>query len=147
MKYAQISGFGRTVGGGPLPGFGAGEAGVGVGGKTGTGVTAPTPTSTVPKTASPVLPLAATVKPKVGVFNVIPAPVMYFAGLAAMGISYSRNRSILWAFGTGFVAPVYLAYIGFQAFSQGGGLKKQLQPLKNGRRHSKRGKSRRRGRR
>lgn len=34
------------------------------------------------------------------------------AKVFAVAISYSRNKSLLWAFGTGFVATPYLAYMG-----------------------------------
>ena len=68
--------------------------------------------------------------------------VALFGYLAAGAISYTRNKSLLWAFGSSLVWPVYMAYIGIQSFTRPGGLKGQLKYKPNPRR----GKKRRRGR-
>jgi hypothetical protein len=36
---------------------------------------------------------------------------------AAMGVSYSENKSILWALLHGFIGPAYLAYVGWNRYT------------------------------
>lgn len=36
----------------------------------------------------------------------------------AMGVSYSRNKSLIWAFLTGFVSLPYLVYVGIEKASE-----------------------------
>ena len=52
-------------------------------------------------------------------FSKVGGMLLTAAGIAATAISYYRNKSILKAIGSSFIAPVYLTYIGIQYVDKG----------------------------